>query len=238
MNASEHVPVPGLHPEERILWQGRPSRRYLSRYVFKAPWVGLYLATMVVLRGVFAASAGAGPSEIALSMLFVLPLAVTGWGILELLAWAHARTTLYTLTERRWVMRFGVALDMTVNLAFSGIRNASFSRRRASAAGDIAIELGGAFRAPNGELVTLGPSYFHLWPHARPWHLSMPQPTARGVEEVGEVARVFAEALAEFRRNEEAESSGAASEGAHAGASPVDKPSPENQPRLTPLAAS
>ncbi|MEL6189422.1 MAG: photosynthetic complex putative assembly protein PuhB, partial [Myxococcota bacterium] len=198
----EHIEVPGLNPNESVLWQGRPSRRFLSRYVFRAPWVGAYLAAMVVLRGVFAASSGAQLGETVLAMLFVLPLALTGWGILELMAWAHARTTLYTLTERRVVMRFGVALDLTVNLPFKGIRNASFALRR-SGFGDIAIELGGAFRAPHGELVIPGPSYFHLWPHARPWHMAMPQPTLRGVEDVATVARVFAEALDTFRREHE-----------------------------------
>ncbi len=44
--------------------------------------------------------------------------------ILSLLAYLIARTTIYSITSRRVVMRFGVALPMTVNIPFKAIRSA------------------------------------------------------------------------------------------------------------------
>lgn len=200
----EHDSIPGLNPEEVVLWQGRPDPGYLARRVFRAHWVGLYLGFFMLLRGGVALQGGASVMESLISMSWVAPLVIIGWGIPTVMAYAHARTTRYTLTERRWILQFGVALDLIVNLPLVQVRSAAFASD-SSGTGDIPITLGGAFRGPNGEVLTAGPSYFHLWPHARPWYLTEPQPMLRGVENVSAVARTFAEALQAIREREDEE---------------------------------
>lgn len=193
-----HEPVAGLHPEEEILWQGRPDQRYLAFRVFRAGWMGSYLSFFMLLRGALKLAEGAPPLEAFMAMAWVAPLVGLGVAIPMLMAWAHARSTRYTLTAERWVLEFGVAIQLTVNLPMKQIRSAAFSAD-ARGFGDIPMVLAGTFRGPNGEVLTTGPSYFHLWPNARPWHLTEPQPMLRGLPEVATVARIFAETLQNVR---------------------------------------
>lgn len=193
MKIVRHEPVQGLPPGERILWQGAPHWRYLARHTFKSRAVAIYLWVLVALRAVLIGADTGSIVSAIVAALWVAPLAIVGWGVLVIMAWAHARTTQYTLTERRWVFRFGVALQLTVNLPFKATVSADFLER-SGGFGDLPIRVVGE----------TGPSYFHLWPHARPWHINYPQPMARGIPEVRDVAKLFAEALISFREGEEA----------------------------------
>ena len=80
------------------------------------------------------------------SALWLALLALAAVGLLALLAWLTARTTVYTITSRRVVMRFGVALPMTHQPA----RSASIDVRGPQAArdgtGDMPLALTGAGR--------------------------------------------------------------------------------------------
>jgi hypothetical protein len=94
------------------------------------------------------------------------------------------RTTVYTLTDRRVVMRIGIVLTMTLNLPHRQI-DAAALRPGKDGHGDIALQL-----APG---VRIG--YVHLWPHARPWQVRWPQPMLRAVPHASQVAALLAEAL-------------------------------------------
>lgn len=113
--AREHEiePVPGLPgylPEgEDMLWQGRPSARLVARHVLKNRWIAGYfvvLAAWAVLGGLYDGRPVAG---IVFSVAVLTALAALVIGMLELFAWAVEKTTLYTITSRRVVIRFGVA---------------------------------------------------------------------------------------------------------------------------------
>jgi hypothetical protein len=114
----------------------------------------------------------------------LLPIAVAGCGLLLLLAWLSARTTVYAITTQRVVMRIGIALPLVVNLPFAGVRAAAMQRRRAGA-GDIPLQLD-----PDTRL-----AYLNLWPHARPWHVRSPEPMLRSVPDVAQVAATLARAV-------------------------------------------
>ncbi len=60
--------------------------------------------------------------------------------MIELFAWAVEKTTLYTITTERVVMRFGVAISMTLNLPFRQIDSVSLAKI-GEKAGVIAIAL-------------------------------------------------------------------------------------------------
>ena len=53
-----------------------------------------------------------------------------GIGLLMLYAWAVARTTVYTLTDKRVVLRIGVALNKCINLPLTQIAPALVARLR------------------------------------------------------------------------------------------------------------
>jgi hypothetical protein len=193
----EGEPVPGLPghlpPGERILWQGRPDWKRMARAAFHVPLVVGYFA---VLTGVAVVSGGM--TGIALTLLAGL----AGTGILALLAWAMARSTIYTLTNERLVFRFGVAVPMCVNIPLKKVATVRLNER-ADGSGDIALALLGPERA----------GYFLLWPHVRPWRLGQPEPMLRALADVRAPAallsRAMAEAVPEGRRLAVPEAAGA-----------------------------
>ena len=166
----EFEAAPGL-PEplpqgERILWQGAPQWRALCVQAFHLRKLAFYFAAMMGLQALYLL--GGPQSAIGPSLAFSALAAATALGLLALTAWLAARTTLYTLTSRRVVMRIGIVLTITLNLPLRQLRGADLLVH-ADGNGDLALALAGTKRI----------GWFHLWPHARPWALRDPQPTLR-----------------------------------------------------------
>jgi hypothetical protein len=177
--------LPGDLPDgEHILWQGAPDWRALARHVFHVPLVAFYFAGLMAWRAGDAIAAGAGPAGALVAVLWVMPPALAGLGLLAGLAWLNSRTTVYTITNRRVVMRFGAALTKAINIPFAIVESADV-KLHANGAGDVAISL----KAPDRI------SYFMLWPHARPGKLAHPQPTLRCVPNAVSASEVLANAL-------------------------------------------
>jgi hypothetical protein len=171
--------LPERLPEgEKILWQGSPDWQAMARRAFHLRQVAVYFALMLALRGGVALADGASVADALLKMLWLLPLAGLGLGLLALLAWLSARGTVYTLTSKRVVMRIGIVLTVTYNLPLKRIASAHLAPM-ASGHGDIALALAGKDRI----------AWMQLWPHARPWRLARPEPTLRAVPDAAQVAQ-------------------------------------------------
>lgn len=177
--------LPERLPEgERILWQGEPDWKILARRVFHAPLVAAYFAVLVGWRVIDASASGVAPGE---AFVRAIPLMLFGGLALVLLvglAAVNAKTTVYTITNKRVVFRIGAALTKAINIPFTIVEAAAVKHHK-GAAGDVAISL----KAPN----KIG--YFHLWPHARPDRLKQPQPTFRCLANADEAAEILAGAL-------------------------------------------
>ncbi|NCC28053.1 MAG: PH domain-containing protein [Gammaproteobacteria bacterium] len=188
MREYEFEPIRGLPehlpPGEEMLWQGAPRWSALARRAFHVRKVAVYFAIILVWRIFADLSAGETTGEVVVGALWITALALVSIGGLLLLAWAMARSTVYTITTRRLVMRFGVALPMIVNFPFAQIHSAQMKRHR-DETGDIPIVLVASTRT----------SYTVLWPHVRPWHFTKPQPMLRAIPDVARVAGILSEAL-------------------------------------------
>ncbi len=169
-----------LPPDERILWQGRPDWRRLACDAFHVDAIAAYFALMMVLHALLSWRADASTLQNLLPLLWSGTLAVIALALLMLSAWLSARTTLYTLTNKRIVMRIGIVLTVSFNLPLRWIAAAHLKPGR-DGGGDIALELKGADRI----------AYLHLWPHARAWQLRRPQPQLRCVREVAQAAALL-----------------------------------------------
>jgi len=187
VNEYEIEPVRGL-PErlprgEHIVWQGEPCWTTLARHAFHVRKAALYFALLLAWHAL-SAVAGGEPLLAALGATAGLaPLAVFALAVLVLLAWLVARTTVYTVTNRRVVLRFGVALPMTVNLPFSSIAAAAL-RTHHDGRCDIPLALSASTRI----------AFLVLWPHVRPWRVARTEPMLRAVPR--EAAESLAAALA------------------------------------------
>lgn len=175
----EYEPVRGLPehlPEgERILWQGSPDWRRLARDAFKTRWIAGYFAALALLALVDGSRAG---------LILTLAVAAIGLVLLHGLAFISARSTVYTITNRRIVLRFGAALTKCVNVPMVAIGGAAVKRNR-DGSGDISLALCQPHR--------LG--YAQFWPHARPWKINEPQPMLRSIDRVEAVAGQLETAL-------------------------------------------
>ncbi len=185
----ENEPAPGL-PErlpagEKVLWQGAPRWRPLARRAFHVRAIALYFLALAAWGAASAAAEGATAGTLALDALWLALVASVPIGTLLVVSVLAARTTLYTVTDRRVVMRVGVALPTAVNVPLAAVQSAGLRRCR-DGTGDIALALVPSHRV----------SFVALWPHARPWRFSRPEPLLRGLPDAEAAARALATALA------------------------------------------
>ena len=177
--------LPGVPPEgETILWQGAPDWRVLACEAFHIRAVAAYFAAMVVWRVAGSIASGVSVPGALQAALLTAPIALVALAMLAFLAWLNSRTTVYTITSRRVVMRFGAALPKAFNLPFSIIEGAAL-KPIAGEAGDLALKL----VAPNKI------AFLHLWPHVRPWRVASPQPTFRALPDAKAAAAILASAM-------------------------------------------
>jgi Bacterial PH domain len=183
--AEPGLPEP-LPRDERVLWQGSPDWRVMAREAMHTRMLGIYFGVLLAWRGATVLGNGGSPLDAAEAILWLLPLAVAAIALLSLIAWLIARTSVYTVTDKRVVMRIGVVLSITFNLPYSQIESAGL-RTNADGSGDLSLALAGADRI----------AYAHLWPHARPWHVKRTQPMLRALADVRGVASILSAALAD-----------------------------------------
>lgn len=193
--------------DERVLWKGRPHLGLLARSAFHTRKAGLYMAALAVIALIL------GKPDTA---LVVAGLGTALIGLLYLLAWASARSTLYILTDTRMIMRIGVAIETRVNIPLKQVTAAHLSLHSKDGHGDIAFELAGERLL--GTLL--------LWPHVRPWHYAMPQPMLRAVPDAAALAQTIADTRARFGAIERNvfEIKKPAPASGHGGAQPVAAP--------------
>jgi hypothetical protein len=176
------LPEP-LPAGETILWQGAPSWTAMAKHVFRLPWLAVYFAVIVVLQVFSVAGSEGGLSEGWSSVALAVFLALIGLLLIGLLAYWSATTTMYTLTNRRIVMRVGIVLTVTFNLPYKTLRSADL-KLYADGTGDIPMQI-----ATEDKI-----AFFHLWPHVRPWRLAKPEPMMRCIPEAQQVAKLLTEA--------------------------------------------
>jgi len=186
-HAPEYMPgIPEKLPQgERLLWQGSPRWQNLAVRALHVRKLAFYFALLAAWRigvdlagGQPVGAALAGASTLAVPAALVI-------GLLLLIAWQMARTTIYTVTSERVILRFGIALPMTANIPFSLVQSAAV-KAWSDGSGDIPISV----KPGNGV------SWLIFWPHVRPWSFGNAEPMFRGVPDAERVAGLLADALA------------------------------------------
>lgn len=175
------LPAP-LPAEERILWQGAPDWRRLAAQVFHTRMILIYFGAIIAWRVVATLQDGGSWSTALLSSGPLFVLGALALGILGFIAWLIQRTTVYTLTNRRIVLRFGLALPKTINIPLTLID-----------AADLKVGRDGVGNIPLLIKKTTGIPYLMLWPHVRPWKMAHAQPMLRAVPNAKAVAEQLAD---------------------------------------------
>lgn len=154
-----------------MLWQGSPDWRQLFLTALHVRLVAFYFGAMAVW--------GVAQGDARAAAVAVVAGAVV-LGLFALFAWGVGRTATYTLTEKRLVMRVGVALDACINLPLKEIAAADL-KMLGGRHGNIVLTLKGAPR--------LG--YWMLWPHARSLRIVRPQPMLRAIPDAAKFAEML-----------------------------------------------
>lgn len=171
--------LPGHLPAgEHIVWQGSPEWKRLALTAFHVRGVAVYFALILVA----ALLSGAG----TFGLVATVVAGCAAVGVLGFIAWLSARSTVYTLTNRRIVFRIGIALPTCINVPLKIIDNAAM-KLHADGTGDIPLQIKGPTKM----------GWMMLWPHARPWKLGAPEPMLRAVPDGARVAAILSRTLAD-----------------------------------------
>ena len=178
MSEYDHEPVRGLPAElpadEHIIWQGAPDWK---RMIASALHLRLTVLYFAVIAGV-ALYRGDAATAAAMAVFAVIVCSV-----FVLFAYGVGRTAVYTLTNKRVVLRIGVALNKCINIPLTEIETADL-KMLPGGAGSIVLSLKGMPRM----------GYLMLWPHARSLRIVRPQPMLRAVPDAQQVARMLFDA--------------------------------------------
>ena len=175
--------LPELLPKgEVILWQGRPNWLRLTIESLNLWWVIGYFGLLAAWRFLTVIDYMPLGTAFSASIPFLFVAAFVGL-LLCGVGYIQAKATLYTITNRRVVMRIGAALTLTLNLPFTKIDNAAVAKKRGGF-GIIAFETSGDTKF----------SFFVLWPHARSWYFGKPQPTLKCIPDIEKVSSILGQA--------------------------------------------
>lgn len=191
MNTAEHETEPvyglpeALPPGEHILWQGAPRWQSLALRAFHVRKLAIYFGALLAWRGAAVLGDGGSAAEALRAVAWLAPLALAAVGIVAALAWFSSRSTVYTITDQRVVMRIGIVLTLTLNLPFRVIEAAGL-RTYPDGTGDLPLSLAGKDKI----------AVIHLWPHARPWCFARPEPMLRAIPDPVRVGELLSRAIA------------------------------------------
>ena len=165
-----------LPASEKVLWQGSPCAWLIARRIFFLPHLFFYFLTFSFLALIF------NSEVLALKDLFVQFMSYMSLGMVAIflllaISYFISSTTVYSVTDKRVVMRIGIVLNLSLNIPFSKIETAAW-KEYPDKSGDISLNL-----VPDNKI-----AYLHLWPHCRPWFFSSPRPRLSCLKDVEVVA--------------------------------------------------
>jgi hypothetical protein len=177
--------LPDHLPEgERVLWQGRPDWKRLAIDAFHVRKVAIYFVGVIALQGAYRLPQSESLAAAFSNAPVLIACAFAACGILAFIAFLSAKTTRYTLTNKRALMRIGITLPITVNVPYAKVDGVSFANT-GDDCGTICFKPGSDVRL----------AYAMLWPHAKPWNFAKPQPAFRDIADVEAVASRLASLL-------------------------------------------
>lgn len=182
--AQPGLPEP-LPNDEHIIWQGKPDLKSFALHAAHLQWFAFYFAAMVALKAIAISRSAGGWVEEWPGFVWALGLSISALLMLGLLTYWSVNATMYTLTNRRLVMRIGIVLTITFNLPLKRLAQAGLHVYPDGSA-DIPIKLSPEDKIP----------FLHLWPHARAWKMAHPEPMMRCVPDGANVGKRLADAWA------------------------------------------
>ncbi len=173
-----------LGPDEKVLWQGRPTIQGLARRFFHLRAITGYFVVLAGWNLLSAHYDGMRAADAMVASFWVVIPAIGVAAVIHATAAILSMTTHYMITDRRIIMQIGTALPIALTLPLSKIGSADL-RLNSDGTGDITVSF-------NSEEQI---AYLLLWPHVRPWRFKKAEPMLRSVRDAQAVAEILAQAL-------------------------------------------
>ena len=178
-----------LPTSEKVLWQGSPCAWLIARRIFFLPHLFFYFLILSCLTLIF------NSEVLTLKDLFIKFLSYMSLGMVAIflllaISYLISSTTVYSVTDKRVVMRIGIVLNLSLNIPFSKIETAEL-KAYPDKSGDISLNL-----VPDNKI-----AYLHLWPHCRPWFFSSPRPRLSCLKDVEVIASCLTSSWEEQKKN-------------------------------------
>ena len=182
---------------EVLIWQGRSEAHAIAIRGMYLWYVVAYLLGLVVLRTGYLILGDASISEWSALLAWQLLASLFIVGVIVGLSVLYAKTTIYSLTNRRLILRTGAAVPIHVNFPLEQIASADL-KVFSDGTGDIALRL------ENSDKLY----WLLLWPNVRSWWIRPLQPLLRGLRDfelaasalAGAASAESAVSLGQFKR--------------------------------------
>ncbi|MBK1735198.1 hypothetical protein CKO15_07850 [Halorhodospira abdelmalekii] len=188
MREHDFEPILGLPerpPEgEEILWQGKPAWWSFAKRALHVRKVFIFFCLIGAWYAYLAWQEGNSVNYVVMELVGQVVIGLLAAGGLALIGRWMAKNSLYTVTNRRIVMRIGASWQASINLPFTQIEAVDLRKHR-DGRSDIMIRID-----PRERL-----SFLFFWPHVRPWRLHRPEPMLRSLPDGGEAVRILSDAL-------------------------------------------
>ena len=177
-NLAENLPA-----DEVLIWQGRPEANAIAIRAMYLWYVVAYLLGLVVLRTGYLITGDAPISEWSALLAWQSLASLFIVGVIVGLSALYGKTTVYSLTNRRLILRTGAAVPIHVNFPLEQIASADL-KVFSDGTGDIALKL------ENSDKLY----WLLLWPNVRSWWVRPLQPLLRGLRDFELAASALASA--------------------------------------------
>ena len=165
-----------LPASEKVLWQGSPCAWLIARRIFFLPHLFFYFLILSCMA-LIVNSEVLSLRDLLVKFSFYMSLGIVAIFILLAISYLISSTTVYSITDKRVVMRIGIVLNLSLNIPFGRIETAA-CKTYPDKSGDISLNL-----VPDNKI-----AYLHLWPHCRPWFFSSPRPRLSCLKDIEVVA--------------------------------------------------
>ena len=172
-----------LPEDESLIWQGRPEAKAIATRAMYLWYVVAYLLGLALLRTGYLVMSDAPISEWSALLAWQLLASLFIVGVLLGLSLVYGKSTIYTLTNRRVILRTGAAVQIHVNFPLEQIASADL-QVFSDGTGDIALKLENSDRL----------YWLLLWPNVRSWWVRPLQPLLRGLRDFELAASALASA--------------------------------------------
>ena len=171
---------------EKLIWQGHPERRALATRAMYLKYIAFYLVVLIAARTGYLIMDGEPVATWSGMLVWQVLASAFVMLLIVGLAAVYSRTTRYSLTNERLIIKTGAAITIHINLPLQQITAADL-REYSDGTGDITLQVSRAEKL----------YWLLLWPNVRSWWIRPLRPVLKGLRDAQAVAHLLVKEVGE-----------------------------------------